>query len=179
MTPFSHTIFDTRLGPAVIAATGGGIIRLDLPAPDPDELVAEVARSSGLVPGEAGSRAEGTIDRAIEAVDSFLEGESIAIEVDVDWRLVAGFTRRVLQATVDIPYGETRSYGEIAIEAGSPGAHRAAGSALSRNPVALIVPCHRVIRGDGDPGDYGRGSEGRELKRGLLALESDGIRPCG
>ena len=107
------------------------------------------------------------------AVSAFLDGKSTGIDLAIDWRLASGFTRRILRATMEIPYGETRSYGEIAIGAGCARAHRAAGTALSKNPVALVIPCHRVIRSDGHPGAYGRGSEGRKLKRVLLAMEAD------
>jgi methylated-DNA-[protein]-cysteine S-methyltransferase len=165
---FSHAIFDTRFGPAAIAGTDRGVIHCALPAEDPDEMVGAVAVATGLAPREAGD----DLDPAIAAIGAFLAGGSDRIEIDLDWRLCSGFTRRILEATMDIPYGETLSYGELAIEAGHPGAHRAAGSALSRNPFALIVPCHRVVRADGDPGDYGRGERGRRLKRALLDLES-------
>jgi methylated-DNA-[protein]-cysteine S-methyltransferase len=174
METFNHTLFDTRFGPAAIAATGRGVIRLALPAYDPDELVEEVAVDSGLVPSDGGNSASDYgIDDMVGAVDAFLDGKSTGIDLAIDWRLASGFTHRILRATMEIPYGETRSYGEIAIGAGCPRAHRAAGTALSKNPVALVIPCHRVIRSDGKPGAYGRGSEGRKLKRALLALEAD------
>jgi methylated-DNA-[protein]-cysteine S-methyltransferase len=70
-----------------------------------------------------------------------------------------------------IPYGETASYGEVAIMAGSPGAARAVGTAMSRNPISLVIPCHRVIRADGSIGGYGNGTAGIHLKRRLLDLE--------
>ena len=172
MKTFSHTVFDTRFGPAAIAATARGIVRLELPASDPDELIAELARATGSVPADDDGPGGERIESAVEAVGTFLAGESTVIDVKPDWALVGGFSRRVLRSTMEIPYGQTRSYGEIALEAGSPRAHRAAGTALARNPIALVVPCHRVIRGDGDPGDYGRGAEGRRLKRALLDLEA-------
>ncbi|MBI4729383.1 MAG: methylated-DNA--[protein]-cysteine S-methyltransferase [Acidobacteria bacterium] len=86
------------------------------------------------------------------------------------------FSRRVLQATCRIPRGETRTYGEIARAAGRPAAARAAGGALARNPVPLIVPCHRVVRADGSLGGYG-GPRGTETKRRLL--ESEGATARG
>ena len=86
------------------------------------------------------------------------------------------FDHAVWKACMAIPYGETRSYGELAAAAGNPRAARAAGNALSRNPLLLIVPCHRVIAGDGSPGGFGGGRSfgGHRLKLELLDLEKGG-----
>ncbi|MGH9038328.1 MAG: methylated-DNA--[protein]-cysteine S-methyltransferase [Acidimicrobiia bacterium] len=78
------------------------------------------------------------------------------------------FARAVLEATRRIPYGEVRTYAWVAKEAGHPAAVRAAGTALSCNPVAVLVPCHRVIRSDGTVGHYGFGID---VKRALLMAE--------
>jgi methylated-DNA-[protein]-cysteine S-methyltransferase len=107
-------------------------------------------------------------------VIAFLSGDLREFDLDLDWQLVGGFHRQVLQATATIPYGETASYGEVAALAGRPGAARAAGTALSVNPIALIVPCHRIIKADGSTGGYGGGKAGTALKQKLLNLE----RPC-
>ncbi len=87
----------------------------------------------------------------------------------VDWSRMPPFQRRVLQETARIPYGTVRSYGDVADLIGAPRAQRAVGTALARNPVPLLVPCHRVVRGDGTLGNYGMG--GTERKRALLAAE--------
>ena len=78
------------------------------------------------------------------------------------------FQKSVWKALLTIPFGETRSYGEIAKAAGNPRAFRAAGTACGANPVPLIVPCHRVVQASGNPGNYGGGPE---MKRALLELE--------
>lgn len=83
---------------------------------------------------------------------------------------VTPFTRSVLAACGRIPHGETWSYARLAEEAGNPGAIRAAGSVMARNTLALIIPCHRVIRSDGHIGNFG--SAGPEMKRHLLDLEA-------
>jgi len=85
------------------------------------------------------------------------------------------FQRRVWDALSRIPYGETRTYGEIAEAIGQPGAARAVGLANGRNPIAIVVPCHRVIGADGSLTGYGGGLD---VKRALLDLERDG-RPSG
>jgi len=82
---------------------------------------------------------------------------------------LAEFQRRVLLETCEIPRGEVRSYAWLALRLGHPGAARAVGSALARNPLPLVVPCHRVVRGDGTIGEYGCG--GPAAKRALLAAE--------
>ena len=86
----------------------------------------------------------------------------------MDWQLTSGFVREVLRQTARIPFGETRTYGEMAASAGSPRAFRAAGSALGANPIPIVVPCHRVLRSGGGLGGYGGGLD---VKRELLTLE--------
>ena len=86
-----------------------------------------------------------------------------------DFAALREFDIRVLRATLRIPYGETLSYGQLALEVGAPRAARAVGTALSHNPVPLLIPCHRVIRSDGAPGEWGTG--GAALKRRLLQRE--------
>ncbi len=85
-----------------------------------------------------------------------------------DLTSVSAFARAVLRAALLIPPGEVRSYGWVAREIGTPAATRAVGSALGRNPVPILVPCHRVVRSDGRIGDYAFGSA---MKRNLLQLE--------
>ncbi len=87
----------------------------------------------------------------------------------IDWSGLSPFQQRVLIATAAIPAGHTRAYGELAAEAGSPGAARAVGNTMARNPYPLLIPCHRVVRADGEIGAYGAG--GAEVKRRLLRAE--------
>jgi methylated-DNA-[protein]-cysteine S-methyltransferase len=164
---FSHTAFDTPLGPVALAATDSGVIRCNLPGSDPDALVEEVIARTGLAPEEGGE----LVDDAADQLIGFLEGDLREFDLPLDWQLIGGFHREVLKATRTVPYGETASYGEVAALAGAPGAARAAGTALSRNPIALIVPCHRIIKSDGSTGGYGGGKAGVALKQRLLDLE--------
>ena len=169
MGTFAHTAFDTGLGPVALAATAEGVVRCNLPGSDPDALVDEVMVRTGLSPTEGGD----AVDRAADQVIAFLDGELREFDLDLDWQLIGGFNRQVLQATMTIPFGETASYGEVAALAGRPGAARAAGTALSLNPIALIVPCHRIIKSDGSTGGYGGGKAGTALKQRLLDLEKE------
>ena len=104
---------------------------------------------------------------AVDQLESYFAGERF--EFDLELELVGTpFQRRVWAALLTIPYGETRSYGEIAAQIGSPGAFRAVGLANGHNPIGIIVPCHRVIGSNGSLTGYGGGLD---RKRALLALE--------
>ena len=92
-------------------------------------------------------------------------------QLTYDLRKLGEFDQRVLMHTLRIPRGETRSYGQLAADVGAPRAARAVGTALSHNPVPLLIPCHRVIRSDGHAGEWGTG--GTELK--LLLLRREGV----
>ena len=124
-------------------------------------------------PGPARDLAE----RTRAALEAVLAGEDVdlsAIPVDLADR--SEWDRLVLDGVRTIPRGEVASYGEVARRIGRPGAARAVGGAVGRNPVGLLVPCHRVIAGDGSLGGYGAAAWGGveaalELKRALLALE--------
>jgi AraC family transcriptional regulator, regulatory protein of adaptative response / methylated-DNA-[protein]-cysteine methyltransferase len=112
---------------------------------------------------EKGGRLEGFV----EAILSYLEGREPHLELPLDIRATA-FQRRVWQELQRIPRGQTRSYGDIAGRIGRPGAARAVARACADNPVAVAIPCHRVVRGDGRMGGYHWGA-GR--KRALLEIE--------
>ena len=104
---------------------------------------------------------------AIEQILEYLASERTDFDVPLDLRGTP-FQRTVWNALLEIPYGESRSYADVARAVGRPKAQRAVGSANSVNPVSLIVPCHRVIAADGSLGGYGGG---QELKARLLAME--------
>lgn len=104
---------------------------------------------------------------AVEQLESYFAGELFDFELELDM-VGTSFQRNVWAALLTIPYGETRSYGEIAGQIGSPGASRAVGLANGHNPIGIIVPCHRVIGANGSLTGYGGGLD---RKRALLALE--------
>jgi len=110
-------------------------------------------------------------DEISTAIDEYLDGEQDAlVDLPTDFSDAPPFFAAAWDACRTIPWGETRSYSWLAAEAGRPGAPRAAGQAMAKNRVPLLVPCHRVIRADGSLGGYG-GKLGLEMKRKLLALE--------
>jgi len=107
--------------------------------------------------------------RASAELREYLAGERAFFDVPWDLGALPLFSRRVLEAAARIPFGDVRTYGEVARAIGAPSASRAVGNALGSNPVPLVIPCHRVIRGDGTTGGYGLGPA---LKPRLLALEA-------
>lgn len=182
--PVTFTEWPGPIGTLLIAASGGSIVRLALPGYDRTTVLGSLetrfgARTHGvhisptstarqLKPGTARTD-EDLLAIAIDELRRYFAGDLQRFTVPVDPGPVRGFRRSVLEETSRIAFAETRSYADVAAAAGSPRAVRAAGSALGSNPVALIVPCHRVIRSGGEPGHYGGGPE---LKRHLLDHEA-------
>jgi len=110
---------------------------------------------------------------AVGQIAEYLAGERRVFALQLDWRGISDFGRRVLQACQQIPYGQTETYGGLAKIIGSPGAARAVGQALGHNRLPLVVPCHRVIAADGSLGGFGGGLS---LKQRLLDLETGNRR---
>jgi len=155
-------VVPTTLGPMLVAATGKGVCRLSFDEGRP-ELEARFPNAR-LV--EGGAEFEALLRRVVDAVERPGTGGDIPIDVRG-----TAFQERVWAELRKIPPGETRSYAEIAAAAGRPSAVRAAGSANGANNVAVLIPCHRVIRSDGSLGGY---AYGLAIKRELLAREAKG-----
>ena len=114
------------------------------------------------------------VERAAEQLVEYFAGGRRCFDVPLDLGGVGDFQRGVLDLTLAIPYGRTRAYGELAAALGEPGLVRAVGGALKHNPIAVIVPCHRVVAADGALTGYGGGpaTGGRlDVKRALLEIE--------
>ncbi len=155
---------DSPLGRLLVAATPMGVVRVGFESEAEEQVLGELAaRVSPRV-----LRAPHLVDDARRQLSAYFEGGLVEFQLPLDWRLTAGFRRLVLRTTARIPYGCTRTYREVATTAGSREAVRAAGTALSTNPLPIIVPCHRVLRTDGGLGGY-RG--GTAAKRALLDHE--------
>ena len=107
---------------------------------------------------------------SLRQLDEYLRGRRKAFTFPIDWGLLRPFQREVLQIVYSIPYGETRTYGEIAHQMGRVRAARAVGRANATNPMPLVIPCHRVIGTDGKLRGYG-GGEGLKTKEWLLKME--------
>lgn len=160
----AYATADSPFGPLLLARTRRGLVRLGLPNQDAGELLADLARR--VSPRVLEAPAE--LDEARRELDLYFEGKLDRFGLPLDWRLSEGFRLRVLHAIARIPYGQTRSYTQMAARAGNERAVRAAGTACGSNPIPLVVPCHRVLRSGGGLGGYGGGLE---MKEALLRLE--------
>lgn len=166
----AYTSTDSPYGKLLLARTPRGLVRLGLPNQDADELLEDLARRVSPRVLEA----PGQFDEARRELDLYFEGKLKHFDLPLDWQLSGGFQRRVQRQIARIPYGKTRTYTEMAAKAGNERAVRAAGTACGRNPIPLVIPCHRVLRVDGSLGGYGGGLP---MKQGLL--EAEGVLDKG
>jgi methylated-DNA-[protein]-cysteine S-methyltransferase len=161
----AYATIDSPLGPITLAATPRGLVTVAYEDPRTDTgVLEELARKVSPRVLEAPAR----LDAARRELDEYFEGRRTDFDLPLDWALTRGFTSKVLQATARIAFGATSTYAEVATEAGSPRAVRAAGNALGANPLPVVVPCHRVLRTGGAIGGYTGGLERKEY---LLRLE--------
>jgi methylated-DNA-[protein]-cysteine S-methyltransferase len=160
----AYAEIDSPLGPLLAVSTPAGLVHLGYPNRPRDAQLEQLAEriSPRIV------EAPGRLDEVRRELDEYFAGRRHDFGLALDWQLTAGFVRAVLERTAAIPFGETRTYGEVAAAAGSPRAFRAAGRALGANPIPIVVPCHRVLRSGGALGGYGGGLD---VKRELLTLE--------
>jgi O-6-methylguanine DNA methyltransferase len=168
MTASGFALFDTAIGRCGIAWGDRGIAGVQLPEAGEQETRARMLHRFPAA-GEAAPPAE--VRLAIERMASLLRGEASdlpAIALDMDG--VPEFHRRVYEAARAIPPGSTLSYGDIAKRVGAPGAARAVGQALGRNPFPIVVPCHRVLAAGGKIGGFSA-QGGVETKRRMLSIE--------
>ncbi|MFZ1040982.1 MAG: methylated-DNA--[protein]-cysteine S-methyltransferase [Anaerolineales bacterium] len=115
----------------------------------------------------------GQFDEIVEQIKEYLTGKRRKFDLKIDWSVLASdFQRAALRAVFSIPYGETRTYAEIAAQIGHPQAFRAMGRANATNPMPLVIPCHRVIGTDGKLHGYG-GKGGLKTKAWLLKMEKE------
>jgi methylated-DNA-[protein]-cysteine S-methyltransferase len=152
---------DSPVGDLFLAVTPEGLVRL---AFDPEQVLDELAERISPRVVEAPAR----LDPVRRELDEYFAGRRRAFDLAVDWSLTSGFRRRVLEATARIPTGQVTTYGALAEQVGKPTAARAVGNAVGSNPVAIVVPCHRVVPAAGGVGNYGGGPERKAF---LLHLE--------
>jgi methylated-DNA-[protein]-cysteine S-methyltransferase len=167
----AYVIEDTPVGRLLLAATPQGLVRLAYV----DCTVEEDAVLSDLAATVSPRilSAARPLDEPRRELEEYFAGARHDFDTPLDWQLVRGFGRRVLEATARVPFGSVTTYTGVATEAGSPRAARAAGNALGANPIPIIVPCHRVLHADGGLGGY---TGGLERKRLLLGIE--GVLPA-
>jgi len=158
------TLCRTKLGWVYLERTAKGLSRVDLPAK------AKPPRPAGR---DATFMEDSLLAKASELIRRYCKGHVVTFDLPLDLGGVPPAMRELLAAARRIPYGQTRSYSWVAGRAGRPRAARAAGQAMARNPLPLVIPCHRVIGADGSLVGYGGGLT---LKRRLLKLECAALK---
>jgi methylated-DNA-[protein]-cysteine S-methyltransferase len=167
VTSLGYAFFDTPIGRCAVVWGERGIVGLALPEGSDARTRARVARAFPA----AEHRPDPATRRAIDGVTALLAGHADPLtDVALDLGAVTDFDRRVYAVTRSIGPGSTRTYGEVAAAIGSPDAAQAVGQALGRNPIPILVPCHRVLAADGGVGGFSAHG-GTVTKRTLLALE--------
>ncbi|UGT72304.1 methylated-DNA--[protein]-cysteine S-methyltransferase [Nocardia gipuzkoensis] len=161
----AYRTVDTPVGTLLLAATPAGLVRVAYPAEDHAAVLATLAaRISPRI-----LAAPGRLDAAARQLDEYFAGSRTHFDLPLDLRLAEGFRRQVIEHLPAIGYGQRASYGAVAAAVGNPRAVRAVGSACARNPLPVVIPCHRVVRGDGAIGQY---IGGVAAKQSLLSLEA-------
>jgi methylated-DNA-[protein]-cysteine S-methyltransferase len=165
-----YTIFRTKWGYFGLAATDNGLLRTSLPTAEREKV------KSQLLCYFPSARYDKDLFKTIQKqITAYFEGDYVDFrDVPVVLNTVA-FAMRVLDACRSVTFGKTISYGQLAEFTGSPAAARAAGTALSKNPLPLIIPCHRVICADGSLGGFSVPG-GVNLKKRLLELEARSLK---
>ena len=176
--PAAMATLPSRWGPVVVAATARGVCGVEL-GRDAAQFATTLARRlTGLVVVDGPAAPEAARRHLADAeltITARLAGRPAPHQPPLDWTGVSAWDRRVLEGAASIRRGELTSYGRLARSIGAPGAARATGAALGRNPFWILVPCHRVVAGDGSLGGYGNGPDALEIKRELLALEGTNL----
>jgi methylated-DNA-[protein]-cysteine S-methyltransferase len=159
----SYDVAETPVGPLLVAVTERGLCRISY-NPEPEREAEQLARTFGV----RVLRAAGPIDPVRRELEEYFEGGRREFDLPIDLRGRSEFTRAVLEQLARVPYGEVTTYGSLAARSGRPRAARAVGTIMNRNPIPIVLPCHRVVGSTGSLVGYGGGLE---RKRQLLDLE--------
>lgn len=161
----AYAVIDSPVGDLLVATTQRGLVRVAF-GTDLESVISHLVQSISPRVLEAPRMT----DSARRNLDEYFEGKRTRFNLPIDWQLSKGFYRKVLQATARIPFGSVSTYRDMASKAGNPRATRAAGNAVGSNPIAIVVPCHRVLRTGGGLGGYGGG-----LDKKVFLLELEGV----
>jgi methylated-DNA-[protein]-cysteine S-methyltransferase len=161
----AYDVVDSPLGPLFVAASEAGVCRIGFDA-EPERHEEELARGFGL----RVLRSPRAVDPARRELAEYFEGRRREFDLQVDLRPLGEFHRAVLDRLATVPYGRVTTYGALAAEAGRPRAARAVGTVMNRNPIPIVLPCHRVIGSTGKLVGYGGG-----LERKIALLELEGV----
>jgi methylated-DNA-[protein]-cysteine S-methyltransferase len=166
--PMHYCLFDTAIGAVGLAWSADGITRLQLPEAG---RAATERRLRGRSASTVADQPPPQISRAIDAVQRYMAGERMDFsDIKLDLTGVGPFHRSIYEALRRVGWGETTTYGALARQDGDAGASRAVGQAMGRNPIPVIIPCHRVLASGGKPGGFSAFG-GAVTKQRLLALE--------
>ncbi|PKO00332.1 MAG: hypothetical protein CVU42_03945 [Chloroflexi bacterium HGW-Chloroflexi-4] len=152
----------TDIGAVRVTASAEGILQV--------HLLGRTHQPKPTKKDEPSSQALDHATAALEQILEYLEGRRLFFNLPIDWSLVSTFQKQVLEITQFIPFGETLSYGQIAAKLGKPRAGQAVGGALGRNPIPIIIPCHRVVAANGNLTGFSA-ADGILTKTWLLELE--------
>jgi methylated-DNA-[protein]-cysteine S-methyltransferase len=158
-----YDLLDSPLGSLLVAATPHGVCRISYDA-DPEAEAERLARAYG----RRVLRAPRAVDEVRRELDEYFAGRRVAFDLDLDLAAAPEFTRTVLGELALVPYGEVTTYGSLAARVGSPRAARAVGTVMNRNPIPIVLPCHRVVGSNGSLVGYGGGLDRKDA---LLRLE--------
>jgi methylated-DNA-[protein]-cysteine S-methyltransferase len=161
----AYRTVDTPIGALLLASTEVGLVRVAFAVEDHDAVLATLADT--VSPRIL--RAPARLDATARQLDEYFAHRRTGFDIAVDLRLAHGFRRTVIEHLRDIGYGRRETYADVAAAVGSPRAVRAVGTACARNPLPVVIPCHRVVRSDGSPGQYAGGAA---TKVALLGFES-------
>jgi methylated-DNA-[protein]-cysteine S-methyltransferase len=168
MSGAAFALFPTVIGPCALVWRGEAVIGAALPGASEAGTRAQIVRR---FPDAEEAEPSTAIVEAIERIVRLLAGEAIDLsDIPVDLSAADAFERKVYAAALGIKRGEVRTYGDLATAIGAPGAARAVGVALGRNPIPIIVPCHRVLAADGKSGGFSAPG-GTATKFRILAIE--------
>ncbi len=156
----------SRVGTIRVAATTRGVCKIALGKETAEDFFGWLERHAGHAPRKP--TRHGIVALALDQIAEYLDGRRRGFDLPLDLRGTE-FQRRMWAAVAGIPYGQTRTYAEIALALGKPKAVRAVGAANGANPLPLVVPCHRVVGSDGSLAGYGGGLD---VKRKLLEMEN-------
>ena len=157
---------DTPVGTLLIGVTERGVCRISFD-PEPEHHLEELARAYG----PRILRSSKPIEQMRRELDEYFEGRRQQFDIETDVRGIPAYYAKVLAELAHVEYGHTTTYGALAALTGNPRAARAVGTVMNRNPIPIVLPCHRVIGASGSLTGYGGGLERKEL---LLRLEGAG-----
>jgi methylated-DNA-[protein]-cysteine S-methyltransferase len=156
-------VFDSPVGELLVAATPRGVCRISYDS-DPEAQAESLARAYGV----RVLRAPRAVDDLKRELDEYFDGKRVEFDLALDLTAAADFTRDVLGELARVPFGEVTTYGHLAAQVGRPRAARAVGTVMNRNPIPIVLPCHRVVGSTGSLVGYAGGLDRKEQ---LLRLE--------